>query len=129
MSLPQNALLGRQVDEEAGRFRRSSDGLLRSAYDRPSSASAQERKPSREPLIAPTVPRKLKRVEASQATAPVSSDHGGLQAGQFIEHERFGRGEVLRVEGAGDNAKATIRFEHAGEKQLLLRFARFKVVE
>ena len=129
LSLPQNALLGRQVDEEAGRFRRSSDGLLRSAYDRPSSASAQERKPSREPLIAPTVPRKLKRVEASPAAAPVSSGHGGLQAGQFIEHERFGRGEVLRVEGAGDNAKATIRFEHAGEKQLLLRFARFKVVE
>ena len=48
--------------------------------------------------------------------------------GQYIEHERFGLGEVLKVEGEGDSAKALIRFENAGEKQLLLRFARFKVV-
>ena len=37
-------------------------------------------------------------------------------------------GEVLKVEGEGDNAKATIRFKNAGDKQLLLRFARFKVI-
>lgn len=74
------------------------------------------------------MPRKLKRVEAVTGAAPAPSGGEGLQAGQLIEHERFGRGEVLRVEGAGDNAKATIRFEHAGEKQLLLRFARFKVI-
>ena len=53
----------------------------------------------------------------------------GLQAGQRIEHERFGLGEVMKVEGTGDNAKATIHFKNAGEKQLLLRFARFKVIE
>lgn len=51
-----------------------------------------------------------------------------VNPGQQIEHERFGLGEVLKVEGSGDNAKATIRFKNAGEKQLLLRFARFKVV-
>ena len=51
-----------------------------------------------------------------------------MQPGQQIEHERFGLGEVLQVEGNGDNAKATIRFKNAGEKQLLLRFARFKVI-
>ena len=39
-----------------------------------------------------------------------------------------GLGEVLKVEGEGDNAKATIRFKNAGDKQLLLRFARFKVI-
>ena len=46
----------------------------------------------------------------------------------MIEHERFGLGEVVKVEGAGDNAKATIHFKNAGEKQLLLRFARFKII-
>ena len=40
-----------------------------------------------------------------------------------------GGGEVMQVEGSGENVKATIRFQHAGVKQLLLRFARFKVVE
>ena len=132
LSLPQNSLLGRRVDEGAERFRRSSDDLFHSAtrpqYGTSASSPAGERKFSREPLIAPTVPRKLKRVEAVTGAAPAPSGGEGLQAGQLIEHERFGRGEVLRVEGAGDNAKATIRFEHAGEKQLLLRFARFKVI-
>ena len=132
LSLPQNSLLGRRVDEGAERFRRSSDDLFHSAarpqYGTSASSPAGERKFSHEPLIAPTVPRKLKRVEAVAGAAPALSGGEGLQAGQLIEHERFGRGEVLRVEGAGDNAKATIRFEHAGEKQLLLRFARFKVI-
>ena len=51
-----------------------------------------------------------------------------VQQGQLIEHERFGLGEVLKVEGEGDNAKANIRFKNAGDKQLLLSFARFKVL-
>ena len=51
-----------------------------------------------------------------------------LTPGQFIEHERFGVGEVIRVEGAGENTKALIRFKNAGEKQLLLKFARFRVL-
>ncbi|MDL2213780.1 UvrD-helicase domain-containing protein [Bacteroides sp. OttesenSCG-928-D19] len=52
----------------------------------------------------------------------------GLQIGQMIEHERFGIGEVIKLDGEGDNAKATIRFKNADDKQLLLRFARFKVL-
>ena len=72
----------------------------------------------------------MKKVSGTMLSPSSASGAGvaGVQPGQTIEHERFGRGEVLRVEGAGDNAKATIRFEHAGEKQLLLRFARFKVI-
>ena len=49
--------------------------------------------------------------------------------GTVIEHERFGIGEVVNVVGAGENCKATVRFQNAGEKQLLLKFARFKVVK
>lgn len=65
----------------------------------------------------------------SFSSAPLPVAGRVLNVGQWIEHERFGSGEVLRVEGEGDNAKATIRFKNVGEKQLLLRFARFKVVD
>ena len=85
------------------------------------------------PPVRPTIPQGMKRVvptPASQrpASATQPLPNGGLQVGQVIEHERFGIGDVLRVEGTGDNMKATIRFRNVGEKQLLLRFARFKVV-
>ncbi|MFA6834281.1 MAG: ATP-dependent DNA helicase, partial [Bacteroidaceae bacterium] len=59
----------------------------------------------------------------------ITGDQPLLIKGQSIEHERFGLGEVISVEGVGDNAKAKIKFQHAGEKQLLLRFARFKVLD
>ena len=82
--------------------------------------------PEAKPTFTPSTPRNLKPVAAAAATAP--SQNLALSVGQYIEHERFGLGEVLKVEGEGDSAKALIRFENAGEKQLLLRFARFKVV-
>lgn len=64
----------------------------------------------------------------SSPSASSTSVLNRLTVGQQIEHERFGLGEVEKVEGEGDNAKATIRFRNAGTKQLLLRFARFKVI-
>lgn len=82
--------------------------------------------PEAKPTFTPSTPRNLKPVAAAATTAP--SQNLVLSVGQYIEHERFGLGEVLKVEGEGDSAKALIRFENAGEKQLLLRFARFKVV-
>ena len=97
----------------------------------------EERTPFRQqatpPPVRPTIPQGMKRVVPTPASqrptsAAKSSPNGSLQAGQVIEHERFGIGDVLRVEGTGDNMKATIRFRNVGEKQLLLRFARFKVV-
>ena len=60
-------------------------------------------------------------------TAPALSS--ALKEGNIIEHERFGIGEVLTVEGAGDNAKARIRFVNVGEKTLLLKFARYKILK
>jgi len=97
----------------------------------------EERTPFRQqatpPPVRPTIPQGMKRVVPTPpsqrpTSAAQSSPNGSLQAGQVIEHERFGIGDVLRVEGTGDNMKATIRFRNVGEKQLLLRFARFKVV-
>ena len=62
-------------------------------------------------------------------TPPCGDVAGGLRPGMRIEHERFGAGVVKAVEGSGENAKATVEFRNTGTKQLLLRFARFKVVE
>lgn len=79
--------------------------------------------------IRPTASRTWTKV-SSVTSRPVVSGGGTteLQAGNVIEHERFGIGDVVRVEGSGDNCKATVRFRHAGEKQLLLKFTRFKVI-
>lgn len=70
----------------------------------------------------------MKRVTPVTGTSTQGLPCGDLKAGQVIEHERFGIGDVLSVEGTGDNRKATIRFRNVGDKQLLLRFARFKVI-
>ena len=52
----------------------------------------------------------------------------GLREDCVIEHERFGVGKVVRLEGTGENLKATVQFTNAGVKQLLVKFARFKVI-
>ena len=60
-------------------------------------------------------------------TAPAQSS--ALKVGNVIEHERFGIGSVLEVEGSGDNTKARIKFLNVGEKTLLLKFARYKLLK
>ena len=117
LHLPQEAIARRQVDEAARNFR--------SNFHVTTSFPPESRQ------------RPLRRIETGStlgtlgraASASPSAASHDLSAGQHIEHERFGIGEVLRVEGEGDNAKATIRFRNAGEKQLLLRFARFKIID
>ena len=52
-----------------------------------------------------------------------------VSEGCVIEHERFGVGTVLRMEGTGENAKITVDFRNIGVKQLLVKFARFKIVK
>ena len=51
-----------------------------------------------------------------------------LKEGNIIEHQRFGRGTVVKIEGAGENLKATVDFDSTGRKQLLLKFARYTIV-
>ena len=52
----------------------------------------------------------------------------GLKDGNVIEHQRFGVGTVVKVEGSGENAKATVDFKNVGTKQLLLKFARYTII-
>ena len=66
-------------------------------------------------------------VNKSSGTAP-TGNKAVLVEGNTIEHERFGVGTVIRVEGTGENTKATVQFRNAGTKQLLLKFARYKVI-
>lgn len=62
-------------------------------------------------------------------TTTTNTNSVGIMVGNIIEHERFGIGRVTKVEGTGENTKATVEFKNTGVKQLLLRFARFKVIE
>ena len=133
LRLPQDAGMFRRVEEEAAVFRReNARGFAPDKEDAPYGGKERVSVRPKQQIIAPTVPRNLKRVAPSANTASTSPSAGAsanrVQQGQLIEHERFGLGEVLKVEGEGDNAKATIRFKNAGDKQLLLRFARFKVL-
>ena len=63
------------------------------------------------------------------ATGSSGNSSSPVRPGTIIAHDRFGRGVVERVEGSGMDTKATVRFDNAGIKQLLLRFAKFRVIK
>lgn len=66
---------------------------------------------------------------SSSTASSAGSSSCGLQEGMKIEHQRFGRGTVVKIEGTGENTKATVEFVHSGTKQLLLKYAKFTVVD
>jgi DNA helicase-2/ATP-dependent DNA helicase PcrA len=79
------------------------------------------------------VPGKLKRIATDgrplEATSSLGVDMPELAEGMTVAHERFGKGKVLKIEGRAPDLKATVFFPNAGQKQLLLRFAKLTVVE
>ena len=88
--------------------------------------------------VAPRQPEKpvdpfgpnFKRLHQAVAPRPMASDPraSDLREGCRIEHQRFGVGTVVKIEGTGENTKATVTFSNAGTKQLLLKFAKFKII-
>ena len=88
--------------------------------------------------VAPRQPEKpvdpfgpnFKRLHQAVAPRPMASDPSAtdLREGCKIEHQRFGVGTVVKIEGTGENTKATVAFRNAGTKQLLLKFAKFKII-
>ena len=72
---------------------------------------------------------RLQTVEHVPSKDFAASDTSGLQAGQKVEHQRFGFGEVIKVEGSAHNPVASIRFEQNGEKKIMLNYARLRIVE
>jgi DNA helicase II / ATP-dependent DNA helicase PcrA len=78
--------------------------------------------------IAPkTATQKVVEHKASEDFA--ASDTSNLQAGQKVEHQKFGFGEVMKMEGAAHNPIATVNFEHNGEKKIMLNYAKLRIVE
>ncbi|GFZ76403.1 DNA helicase [Aquaticitalea lipolytica] len=73
-------------------------------------------------------PAKLKPIGKSIGNPDVNLFDGKLTVGNIVEHSRFGKGEVLKIEGVGTDTKAEINFEHGGVKKLLLRFAKLDVL-
>ena len=85
------------------------------------------RHPETNPVDLSNKLQKLREVkkEMSEFDGSPSSE---IQAGMTVEHQRFGRGKVLQVEGQIPNMKATVFFQNVGQKQLLLKFAKLKIV-
>jgi DNA helicase II / ATP-dependent DNA helicase PcrA len=78
-------------------------------------------------------PKKLVRMEkAEDRNPPVNtaemSDPSEIQTGMTVWHERFGDGKVIHIDGEYPNSKATVFFQNAGQKQLLLKFAKLKII-
>ncbi len=89
-------------------------------------------KPKQSPkLVSPKFapPKNLKKVsKATNHSANTNLFDSALTVGNIVEHQRFGKGEVITIEGAGPNKKAEIKFEQIGNKKLLLQFAKLKIV-
>jgi DNA helicase-2/ATP-dependent DNA helicase PcrA len=90
---------------------------------------------SKPPVSSEGKPMKKIANQASkpQADGRLASDSNasshGLKEGTKVMHEKFGKGKVLRIEGSAPNEKATVFFPSAGQKQLLLKFAKLEVVD
>ena len=63
------------------------------------------------------------------ASSPQNASNSSIKEGDVIEHQRFGIGTVIKIEGSGENTKATVEFKNTGTKQLLLKFAKFTIVK
>ena len=78
-------------------------------------------------------PTQLKKLRKIQSTSQNDSDSKeyviDLAVGTKVEHQRFGKGIVTLIEGAGNDKKATIKFNGTGDKKLLLRFAKLKIID
>ena len=80
----------------------------------------------------PAFKPQTKFTPATQAAAKpgfVSDDLNGLEAGMEVMHEKFGKGKVVFVDGRAGEKKATVLFDMAGQKQLLLKFAKLKIIQ
>ena len=95
---------------------------IKSVWKGPSDNQAATGKPS----YVATAPIKIREHIPSPGFAP--SDTSNLHEGQKVEHQKFGFGEVIKMEGAAHNPIATVKFEHNGEKKIMLNYARLRIL-
>ncbi|MDR0864333.1 MAG: UvrD-helicase domain-containing protein [Candidatus Symbiothrix sp.] len=119
-----------------GQFRQSAPSRFLKDIDRQylkfseeMNVSAVERMqaPARNPAY--TEPSNLSRIKSDESNLVTYQSIGDLSVGNTIRHERFGLGKVIELTGEKDNAKAKVEFESFGSKQLLLKFAKFEIID
>ncbi|MGN6196036.1 MAG: ATP-dependent helicase [Ginsengibacter sp.] len=119
-----------QIDKSfAGGNMRNNQNNYWNAFDKPKYPaynSPRESKPEKPAYMVSPPVVKVKEHVPSPNFAP--SDTSNLQAGQRIEHQKFGFGEVIKMEGAAHNPIATVKFEHNGEKKIMLNYAKLRIV-
>ncbi|MEO5650105.1 MAG: 3'-5' exonuclease, partial [Ginsengibacter sp.] len=114
----------------AGGNMRNNQSSHWNAFDKPKYQFGDHRKETKneKPAYLVSTPViKIKEHIPSPDFAP--SDTSNLQTGQKIEHQKFGFGEVVKMEGAAHNPVATVKFEHNGEKKIMLNYAKLRIVE
>jgi DNA helicase-2/ATP-dependent DNA helicase PcrA len=126
----------RFIEEIEPKFIEYANSAARNEYGELNEPSFGIKKPKTTTTIASTpeiqIPKRKNLVRASTANkAPASIDNShlkDLQVGNMVKHERFGTGKVMTLEGAFPNTKATVEFDAAGQKQLLLKFAKLEIL-
>jgi DNA helicase-2/ATP-dependent DNA helicase PcrA len=108
-------------------------GGLRNQNERSGNSAYNRMKGWREvkeaPAYLPPKPTQPKVVEHKPSANFVPSDVSKLQVGQKVEHAKFGFGDVVKMEGAAHNPIATVKFEHNGEKKIMLNYAKLRIVD
>jgi DNA helicase-2/ATP-dependent DNA helicase PcrA len=89
---------------------------------------ARKKEPAK-PTYLPTQAPAQKVVEHKPSADFVPSDTSNLQVGQKVEHQKFGFGEVVKMEGSAHNPIATVKFQVNGEKKIMLNYAKLRIVE
>lgn len=121
----------RFIDEIDPKFLDYANANARRQFDQFNEPVFDIRKKSADDTV-PALPKKKKLVRAAtinSAPAPIDNSHlKNLQVGQRVRHDRFGDGQVAQLEGSFPNTKATIVFDQAGQKQLLLKFAKLELI-
>lgn len=118
LALSQHDTISKKIDNEVSKFRDSSEMKTSHSF-------------VKKEIIPPAYHRNLTKVSSTslESAKSIPANYGNIEVGKNIEHERFGMGKIIRIDGEGENCKATVTFENAGEKQLLLKFARFKILD
>ncbi|HUZ59573.1 MAG TPA: UvrD-helicase domain-containing protein [Hanamia sp.] len=125
-------LPGERIDKSfAGGNMRNNQTNYWNAFDKPKyqfgNNKTKETKPEKPAYLVSTPVIKIKEHIPSPDFAP--SDTSNLKTGQKIEHQKFGFGEVIKMEGAAHNPVATVKFENNGEKKIMLNYAKLRIVE
>ena len=120
-------LTAKTVEPSVNRFVDQSifgDAPKKIRFQKPIQRQRREKQQENAPTFTP--PKNLKKV--SQTNEKTNLFDGDITIGTIVEHNRFGKGEVLALEETGPNKKAEIQFGTAGKKKLLLRFAQLKII-